>query len=291
MKLPDDLNQNLLRTSVFNPPSTPTKKKPILNLENFKDLKSEGSFYRIYSSKGNTIFRVAKKPTSSLTEVEILKNLRHKFINQMISYSVSNGFLIFEMEYADMNLRQAMACDCLGGYSASDFSVADAPDGACELCAIPAGASALPPWGIYMMHNISAALAFVHHSHIIHMDIKPENILVKFFDKKKVLFQLCDFNISKFGEGSIDLDGDKLYMPPEILLNISSYKSDVFSLGLVYFEILNDKLPTTGHEYNRIRSNDFAGYKMDTICERMLETKYKDRICSNTLCKYFLHQI
>ena len=49
------------------------------------------------------------------------------------------------------------------------------------------------------MYQISSALAYLHENNIMHMDIKPGNILIE-----KDNFQLCDFNIAAFGEGLVD---------------------------------------------------------------------------------------
>lgn len=97
----------------------------------------------------------------------------------------------------------------------------------------------IPYWISLMMYHISSALSHVHKNGIVHMDVKPENILIKFDGASDILlcsdatFQLCDFNISRIGEGRVDLDGDKVYMAPEVLKNRCYFKSDVFSLGLI----------------------------------------------------------
>lgn len=144
-----------------------------------------------------------------------------------------------------------------------------------------------PKWVLRMMHQITSSLSYVHKKGIIHMDVKPDNILIKVTDGE-IVFQLCDFNISRFKEGSVDLDGDKVYMAPEILKNRCFYKSDVFSLGLVYLSLLNgEDLPTTGAEYSKLRKNDFSGWKIDKACRRMLERNHSLRWSSEELEKYF----
>lgn len=148
-----------------------------------------------------------------------------------------------------------------------------------------------PRWVSLMMYHVSSALSYIHKSGIVHMDVKPENILVKMSGtpgKADVSFQLCDFNISRIGEGRVDLDGDKVYMAPEVLKNRCYFKSDVFSLGLIYLELINGvNLPRTGEEYMKLRRNDFEGWKVDGICQRMLEKCLPQRCASFDIENYF----
>ncbi|ELA42524.1 WEE protein kinase [Vittaforma corneae ATCC 50505] len=144
-----------------------------------------------------------------------------------------------------------------------------------------------PFWIKLMMLQLSNALACVHSKRMIHMDVKPENILVKIV-KEDIIFQLCDFNIFRIGEGSFVLDGDKVYMAPEILKNRCFFKSDVYSLGLVYLELVNDTtLPTSGEEYRKLRKNDFEGWRIDEIGRRMLEKNPSVRCSAKEVEDYF----
>lgn len=145
----------------------------------------------------------------------------------------------------------------------------------------------IPFWVKLMMLQLSNALAYVHSKRIVHMDVKPENILVKIAEKD-ITFQLCDFNISRIGEGPFVLDGDKVYMAPEILKNKCFFKSDVYSLGLVYLELVNDTaLPTSGEEYRKLRKNNFEGWKIDEIGRRMLEKNPSVRCSAKEVEEYF----
>lgn len=151
----------------------------------------------------------------------------------------------------------------------------------------------IPHWISLMMYHISSALSHVHKNGIVHMDVKPENILIKRSNASGVLcddivFQLCDFNISRIGEGMVDLDGDKVYMAPEVLKNRCYFKSDVFSLGLIYLELINGvSLPSTGESYMKLRRNDFEGWKVDEICQRMLEKNLPQRCSSFEIESHF----
>lgn len=316
------------------PPETPTKKrssinKNLLKYEKYK-LSAEGSFYKVFYTENNTIMRVPKKQNRNTTELDILKNIKHPFINKMIKYTIEDNFVTFEMEMADMNLRGCIrteffklennykfirinknsgnnlidniyrGCESrLGSNSIDSFRSTDniiiknESDEENELyhSRIELSKSIeIQNWILFMMHNVSTALAYIHGNNIIHMDIKPENILLRIVDGT-VVFQICDFNVSMIGEEKIDLDGDKIYMAPEILMNKAFYKSDVFSLGLIYFELINVEIPKTGENYYNLRKNNFEGYKVDRICSEMLDCNHNKRIDSNAVAYYFYQQI
>jgi len=86
--------------------------------------------------------------------------------------------------------------------------------------------------------QMASALSHVHSMKIIHRDIKPSNIFITSDGRLK----LGDFGISKVLENTNDsastLIGTPLYMSPEVCSNQSySYKTDMWSLGCVFYEL------------------------------------------------------
>lgn len=81
----------------------------------------------------------------------------------------------------------------------------------------------------------------IHRSKIIHLDLKPENIFLH-CGRDGLEVKIGDFGISRLAGDTqeIEFDGDRFYMAPELLNNRCSYSSDIYSLGLVFLEILFD---------------------------------------------------
>src|SRR5262249_6592198 len=96
--------------------------------------------------------------------------------------------------------------------------------------------------------TIAHALDFIHERSIVHRDLKPANILL---DSRADAY-LSDFGIAReFGETSTltmnTPEGTLPYMSPEQLdLGRISPRSDVYSLGVLLFEMLTGKLPLGG---------------------------------------------
>ena len=86
----------------------------------------------------------------------------------------------------------------------------------------------------------------LHDHSIIHRDLKPANILIK--DES---YKIADFGFAKFYNEGADLAqihqslvGSPIYMCPEILNgNTYSTKSDVWSMGVIFYQMLFGKTP------------------------------------------------
>ncbi len=109
--------------------------------------------------------------------------------------------------------------------------------------------------------QISNALDAAHHAGIVHRDIKPENIMLRADGYVKIL----DFGIAKLLEREpLDADADAATIAlsattPGMIIGTASYlspeqarglkidtRSDIFSLGVVIYEMLTGKPPFTG---------------------------------------------
>lgn len=81
---------------------------------------------------------------------------------------------------------------------------------------------------------------------IIHRDLKPANILVH-----EGVFKICDFGFAKFFTDTTRMArtcvGTPIYMSPQVLHQKSyTNKTDIWSLGVLFYELLFAKLPYYG---------------------------------------------
>ena len=99
-----------------------------------------------------------------------------------------------------------------------------------------------------IMKQITSALALAHQNHIVHRDIKPHNVLIDHEDNVKI----TDFGIAMaLSATSITQTNSVLgsvhYLSPEQARGgMANKKSDIYSLGIVMFELLTGRLPFSG---------------------------------------------
>ncbi|XP_069481127.1 leucine-rich repeat serine/threonine-protein kinase 1 isoform X2 [Ambystoma mexicanum] len=105
-------------------------------------------------------------------------------------------------------------------------------------------------------YQIAAGLAYLHKKNIIFCDLKSDNILVWSLDVKEyVNVKLSDYGISRqsFHEGALGVEGTPGYQAPEIKPRVVyDEKVDMFSYGMVLYELLSGQRPALGHHQLQI---------------------------------------
>lgn len=159
-----------------------------------------------------------------LKEAEIIALADHPNIIKLLGYGSWEGGLYIAMEYVKgISLRQYLAQTPLSLRKSLE-----------------------------MILEIAYALCHLHTHGVIHRDLKPENILVDEKGQIKVIdfgiAQLIDpLEIEKSHEnwGKKKLVGTPIYMSPEQRENPEnvSYPSDIYSLGIVAYELILGKFP------------------------------------------------
>jgi tRNA A-37 threonylcarbamoyl transferase component Bud32 len=153
-------------------------------------------------------------------EAQALAQLAHPHIVTIHDFGQAGDFFYLLMEFVDgVNVRQAMK----GGRLAPEQALAIVPP-VCE------------------------ALQYAHEHGIVHRDIKPENLLLDREGRVKI----ADFGVAKmlhsetpdFGAGEMHTAGTPQYMAPEQKEHRGTdHRADIYSLGVVLYELLTGELP------------------------------------------------
>ena len=153
-------------------------------------------------------------------EAQRLVDLQHPHIVRLLDFAIENGTAVLIMEYAPKgSLRQQYP----DGTQVPLTTVAD------------------------FVAQIATALQYAHNHHVIHRDVKPENILLGADDH----LLLSDFGLSLLTPSSQPLStqnpaGTPRYMAPEQLHGKPGFASDQYALAIMVYEWLCGKLPFRG---------------------------------------------
>ncbi|GCE19020.1 hypothetical protein KDK_28200 [Dictyobacter kobayashii] len=99
-----------------------------------------------------------------------------------------------------------------------------------------------------MLNQIASAVQFAHDNGILHRDIKPSNILLR--DRTHVY--LADFGLAKIVDATAELTrsgilmGTPEYMAPDLAESSATISTDIYSLGILLYQMLTARLPFEG---------------------------------------------
>ena len=104
----------------------------------------------------------------------------------------------------------------------------------------------------YVVKQVATGLDQLHTKGLVHMDIKPDNILIS----EAGVLKLGDLGMARPVNCSEDgLEGDAVYMAPELLTSpVKTRQLDLFSFGVMIWELASGRLPPRdGSRWKRFR--------------------------------------
>jgi serine/threonine-protein kinase len=184
----------------------------------------------------------------------------HKLVDRPVAVKIMNPMLASDPIVRERFRREARSAQKLAHPNIIEiFDQGDTEDGTCyivmellrgeSLAAVIHRGRLEVDRAIHVMIQIARGIARAHDLEVIHRDLKPENIFLCRRDDGSDLVKLLDFGIAKSRHdsrltGQGELFGTPQYMAPErILGNDTGGASDLYALGVVFFEMLSGELP------------------------------------------------
>jgi len=134
-----------------------------------------------------------------------------------------------------------------------------------------------------VIRDVCTGLEVLHRKNLVHLDVKPENILVKRLlptpnrDATSRIYKIADLGLATaaIGSGCDEIcEGDSRYLAREVLQgNFSDLtKADVFALGLVCYELATNpkELPCNGNEWQSLRDGHLEVSLMNQSSDAMV---------------------
>ena len=184
------------------------------------------------------VFCALHRPTGQLVALKNLEQDRfptHKFLREL-------RFLL-SLQHPNIVTCRALEHTATGRYLVMDY---------CEggtLRGLMVEESRLSlPYAAKLIEDMLAGLDHAHSRGIVHCDIKPENILVQ-LDPAGWMARISDFGIARLRQDSQIWDGatgSPAYMAPERFYGQYSAASDLYSVGILLFELITGYRPFSG---------------------------------------------
>jgi calcium-dependent protein kinase len=166
------------------------------------------------------------------SEINILKKLSHPNIVRIFEFYETDNYFYLITEF------------CKGGELSNYINKNILSEA--QLCVI--------------FYQVFSGLIYLHENHIIHGDLKPQNILISSiennseFKEKYAWIKIIDFGTAKIFKKTIlkgeDIVGTLYYIAPEVFsFNSDKYdeKSDIWSVGIILYKALTKKYPFIGN--------------------------------------------
>lgn len=197
------------------------------------NLIGEGGMGKVYRAYDNLLKRGIAIKILDIEEKEMIDALKREAV---ITANLSHPFIVSLFDVGEIRGKPFLAMELVEGRSLREIIIRRRLEEE-EI--------------IKIMTDLLSALSYAHSKSVIHRDIKPSNILITSSEHPK----LADFGIAKvlhipwrFDE---EIIGSPFYMAPEVIEGLKyDHRADLFSMGVVLYEMLCGKHPFRKKTYN-----------------------------------------
>lgn len=140
--------------------------------------------------------------------------------------------------------------------------------------------------------QIAQALLYLKKENVIHRDLKPSNILVH-----NDVIKLCDFGLSCIysPNKAVSGTGTPLYMPLDSFIGIYDFSTDIFSFGVMLYELATKQMPYPATHLRGLMDlvkfgcfyfPDHVDLKLQDLIRKMMQNDRTERITIENVIKH-----
>lgn len=231
--------------------------------------------YKVTEQIGSGSFSIVYKATQLNTEKDVAikclsigRDIYKNFLNEVrIVFRLKNKYIVDVLDIYSISPYYYIIYDYMKYGSLRDFIIDNKIQTMNQVLEI--------------IKSVSYGMDYIHSNNILHRDLKPENILIDKDENDKYIYKICDFGISKFSEKE-DLSsnvGSPAYMAPEKFNFLYDKRSDIYSVGVIFYELIHGLRPFSGsineimqgHLYSEPFINPKLDIKIQDILKKLLE--------------------
>ncbi|XP_046976245.1 serine/threonine-protein kinase ULK3-like [Vanessa cardui] len=162
-----------------------------------------------------------------ITEIRLLKTLTHPHIVHMKHFTWDEKNIYIIMEYC-----------CGGDLSKYIHKYGRVPEKRV----------------LYFLQQLASALKFLREKGVVHMDLKPHNMLLHKGSEGKFMLKVADFGFAQYlsEDSTKSVRGSPLYMAPEMILGDYDARVDLWSVGVIMYECLFGKAPYSSATFKEL---------------------------------------
>jgi len=152
-----------------------------------------------------------------------------------------------------------------------------------------------------MIKDIVCAIEVCHSFGIVHRDLKPKNLMFQTKDKDSAI-KIIDFGLAQVFEQDevlIDVVGTPFYLAPEVIKHNHGPKADIWSIGVILFDMLLGLVPVSGNTSTETDKDiTETGYEFDVdplscisegakdLLQKMLNVNVNERLSASDVLKH-----
>uniref|UniRef100_A0A2A4K577 Serine/threonine-protein kinase ULK3 n=1 Tax=Heliothis virescens TaxID=7102 RepID=A0A2A4K577_HELVI len=162
-----------------------------------------------------------------ITEIRLLKTLTHPHIVHMKNFT-----------WDDKNIYIIMEFCCGGDLSKYIHRYGRVPE----------------KQVLYFLQQLASALKFLREKGVVHMDLKPHNLLLHKGSDGKYMLKVADFGFAQHmtTDSLRSVRGSPLYMAPEMLSGEYDARVDLWSVGVIMYECLFGRAPYSSNTFKEL---------------------------------------